>query len=285
MSKSNTSALLKRLELKEFTQPDILTVKYPLFLCHGFGAIGSLVKPSPLHDPCMLMREHGVIAFAPNVVPYASIETRAKNWVRLINKVCEDHGYEKINVVAHSMGGLDMRFALTHLGVSDKVASLTTVATPHHGTFLADLILKTPEIITEKLSDIVDWFGNSVYPREKSEVLSSVEQLCRNYIQEEFNPNTPDLEGFPYFSYSAAVGKGTDYSINPVFMFQNNQIFGKEDINDSFVSVKSAQWGEHISTIPLSHMNQINVQVSKENKPKYRDFWVGVVKMLRDKGF
>lgn len=285
MSKGNTSALLKRLELKEFTQPEIIQVKYPLFLCHGFGAIGSLVKPSPLHDPCMLMREHGVIAFAPNVVPYASIETRAKNWVRLINKICDEHGFEKVNVVAHSMGGLDMRFALTHLDIADKVASLTTVATPHHGTFLADLILKTPEIITEKLSDIVDWFGNSVYPREKSEVLSSVEQLCRNYVQEEFNPNTPNLKHFPYFSYSAAVGKGTDYSINPVFMFQNTQIYGKEDINDSFVSAKSAQWGEHLGTIPLSHMNQINVQVSKENKPKYRDFWIDVVKRLRDKGF
>ena len=285
MAKGNTSALLKRLELKEFTQPDIVQVKYPIFLCHGFGAIGSLVKPSPLHDPCMLMREHGIIAFAPNVVPYASIETRARNWVRLINKVCDDYGFEKLNVIAHSMGGLDMRFALAHLDITDRIASLTTVATPHHGTFLADLILKTPEIITEKLSDIVDWFGNSVYPREKSEVLSSVEQLCRNYIQEEFNPNTHDVKDFPYFSYSAAVGKGTNYSINPVFMFQNTQIFAKENINDSFVSVESAQWGEHIGTIPLSHMNQINVQVSKENRPKYKDFWIGVVKMLRDKGF
>lgn len=284
MDKNKTPALLKRLQLKEFTQPDIIQIKYPIFLCHGFGALGSLMKPSPLHDPCMLMREHGVIAFAPNVVPYASIETRAKNWVRLIKKVCSDHGYEKVNVIAHSMGGLDMRFALTHLGIDKYVASLTTLATPHHGTFLADLILKTPEIITEKLSDVVDWFGNNVYPNEKSEALSSVEQLCRSYVQEQFNPNTPNLEGFPYFSYSAAVGKGTDFSINPVFMFQNTQIFAKENINDSFVSVESAKWGEHLGTVPLSHMHQINVQVSKEFKPIYKNFWVEVMKMLKEKG-
>ncbi len=282
---NSTPALLKKFELKEFTQPEIIQTKYPVFLCHGFGAIGSLVKPSPLHDPCMLMREHGVIAIAPNVVPYASIETRAKNWVRLIEQVCKDHGFEKVNVVAHSMGGLDMRHALTHLGIADKVASLTTVATPHHGTFLADLILKTPDNITEKLSEVVDWFGDNVYPKEKSSVLSSVEQLTRNYIQKVFNPATPDLDDFPYFSYSAAVGKGTDYSINPVFLFQNTQIFGKEDTNDSFVSVKSAHWGEHIGTVPLSHMNQINVQVSKENKPRYYNFWTGVVRMLCRKGF
>ena len=72
MGKSNPPALIKRLQLKEFTQPDIIQTKYPMFLCHGFGALGSLMKPSPLHDPAMLMREHGVIAFAPNVVPKCS---------------------------------------------------------------------------------------------------------------------------------------------------------------------------------------------------------------------
>lgn len=278
-------ALINRFKLEEFPQPEILHTKYPIFLCHGFGAIGSLVKPSPLHDPCMLMREHGVLAFAPNGVPYASIETRAKNWVRLITQVCDKHGYEKVNVIAHSMGGLDIRCALSHMGIAPKIASLTTVATPHHGTYLADLILKTPEIITEKLSDLVDWFGNNVYPREKSEVLSSVEQLCQGYVQEEFNPDTPNLEGFPYFSYSASVGKGTNFPLNPVFLFQNTQIFGKEGVNDSFVSVNSAIWGEHLGTVTLSHTHQINVQVSKEARPRYNDFWIGTVKKLSEMGF
>ncbi|WP_018127864.1 esterase/lipase family protein [Balneola vulgaris] len=282
---TNTPAILKRLKLQEFTQPDIIPLKYPVFLCHGFGAIGSLVKPSPLHDPCMLMREHGVWAFAPNVVPYASIETRAKNWVRLINLVCDKYGLEKVSVVAHSMGGLDMRFALAHLDIAHRVTSLTTVASPHHGTYLADLILKTPEIITEKLSDVVDWFGNSVYPQEKSQVLSSVEQLCRNYIQKSFNPNTPNHPDIPYYSYSAAVGKGTEKSLNPVFLFQNAQIYSKEGVNDSFVSVESAKWGEHMGTLELSHMNQINVQVSKENKPVYNQFWTGILRMLKEQGF
>ena len=54
--------ILKRFQLEVFPQPPILKTKHPIFLCHGFGAIGSLVKPSPLHDPCMLMREHGMTA-------------------------------------------------------------------------------------------------------------------------------------------------------------------------------------------------------------------------------
>jgi triacylglycerol lipase len=276
--------LLKRLQVAEFPQPELYNTRYPVFLCHGFGAIGSLVKPSPLHDPCMLMRSHGVKAFAPNVVPYATIETRAKNWVRLLNTVIEKYNLEKVNLVAHSMGGLDMRYALSKLDIEKKVASLTTVATPHHGTYLADLMLKTPEILTERISEIVDWFGNNVYPREKSDSIGSVEQLTLEYVQEVFNQSTPTPASIPIFSYSAAVGKGTNYSLNPIFKIQNVLIFDHEGSNDAFVSVKSAKWGEHLGTVNISHLNQINVQVGKEAKQKYLDLWLGIVRKLGELG-
>ena len=282
---SDKLTLLNRLKLQEFPQPELLKTKYPLFMCHGFGAIGSLVKPTPLHDPCMMMRERGIVAIAPNVVPYASIDTRAKNWVRLITQFCDEHGFEKVNVVAHSMGGLDMRHALAHLGIEDKVASLTTIASPHRGTFLADLVLKTPEKLAEKITEAADWLGNNVYPFEKSDALQSVEQLSREYILDTFNPGTPDSGNIPVFSYGAAVGKGTNYSLNPIFKFQNAQIFDKEGINDSFVSVESAKWGEYLGTINISHMHQINVQVGKEVRPRYNDFWTGVVKRWGEMGF
>ena len=276
--------ILKRFQLEVFPQPCILKTNYPVFLCHGFGAIGSLVKPSPLHDPCMLMREHGIIAIAPNVVPYASIETRASNWVRLIKEFFDIYQFEKINLVAHSMGGLDMRYAISHLDIAEKVESLTTIATPHHGTFLADLVLKTPEILAGPISDIVDWFGNNVYPSERSNAISSVEQLTLEYMQKKFNPSTPNPDNIPIYSYSAAVGKGTHFSLNPIFKLQGNQIFEVEGENDSFVSVKSAQWGKYLGCINLSHLNQINVQVGREFKMKYYDFWTGVIKKLSEFG-
>lgn len=277
--------LLARFKLEEFPQPPLLKTKHPVFFCHGFGAIGSLVKPSPLHDPCMMMRERGIVSFAPNIVPYAAIETRAKNWERLINQVCDQYEIDKLNVVAHSMGGLDMRFALAHLDIADRIVSLTTVATPHRGTYLADLVLKTPEILTERIGEVADWLGNNVYPKEKSDAVSSVEQLTREYVQQTFNHETPDPDDIPIFSYAAAVGKGTNYSLNPIFKFQNSQIFDQEGINDSFVSVESATWGEFLGTVNISHMHQINVQVSKDARPRYNDFWIGLVKKLGEMGF
>src|SRR5438874_2494875 len=45
----------------------------------------------------------------------------------------------KVNLVAPSMGGLDCRDMISSLGMADKVASLTTVGTPHHGSPVADI--------------------------------------------------------------------------------------------------------------------------------------------------
>ena len=276
--------LLKRFQLQEFPQPELVQLKYPVFLCHGYGAIGSVIKKGPLHHPCMQIRGHGVAAIAPNIVPYATIETRAENWVRLINEFCDNYQCEKVNVVSHSMGGLDMRFALSKLGIANKVESLTTIATPHHGSPLADLILKSPELVTEKLSVMFDWFGDNIYPKIKSDALGSLEQLTADYTTQVFNPKNPDVEGVSYYSYSAAVGKGTKHSVNPVLKFQNNQIFDREGINDTFVSVESAKWAKHIDTIPLSHISQLHLQMNKESQKIYEQFWLDLLRYLSEKG-
>lgn len=284
MALPDKSTLLKRFELREYPQPDLLKLKYPVFLCHGYGAIGSVIKSGPLHDPCMKIRGHGVVAIAPNTVPYARIETRAENWVQLIHKFCEDHDYEKVNVVTHSMGGLDMRCALSKMDVSARVESLTTIATPHHGSSLADLVLKAPELLTEKLSLVFDWFGNNMFPKTKSDALGSLEQLTCSYVKEIFNPEHPDVDNVAYYSYSAAVGKGTDHSINPVLRFQNNQIFEEEGQNDAFVSLDSAKWGTHLETIPLSHVSQMHLQMNKETEKIYDQFWKDVLSQLTKNG-
>jgi len=281
---ANRKKLLKRFELKEFPQPEIIQLSHPVLFCHGYGAIGSLIKPSLLHDACLLTRMRGIIAFAPNVVPYAKISTRAEEWSKIIRHIVKKYNFDKINVIAHSMGGLDMRYALTHLDAAKHVESLTTVSTPHHGTFLAELILKAPENVTEKLGDLFNWFGDMVYPETKSDSLGSVEQLTRDYVREVFNPDTPDVPGIDYYSYSAATGKGTDQPLNPIYKFQNIQIYEEEGINDSFVSVESANWGKHIKTLPISHMEQIKARVTKERLPLYESSWTGILEMLADQG-
>lgn len=272
---------LKKLELTEFPQPEVVRLKYPVLLCHGYGGFSMLISPSPMHKPCMRLREHGIIAFAPNIVPYATIDIRAEQWVEVIHKITYQYQFDRLNVVAHSMAGLDMRYAISHLNIVDKVASLTTIAAPHHGTSLAELILTAPNAIKEKLGDLANWFGENIYPSQKSDAVAAIKQLTREYISEVFNPTTPDSAEIPYFSYSAAVGKGTDEPLNPIYIVQNQLIYQQEGMNDSFVGVESAKWGEHLKTLKISHLEQIEIQVSKERKAMVDDFWYELIMHLK----
>jgi len=280
----DTNKLLKKFELSEFPEPEVIQLKHPILLCHGYGAIASLVKPSPLYDIALLLRSHNVLTYAPNIVPYAKIETRAQSWKRLIEELVESIPGGKVNIVAHSMGGLDIRYALSNLDIARHVASLTTISTPHRGTSLAELTLKTPEAIREKLADFLDWMGDRIYPHTKSDSVGSAAQLTRTYINEVFNPQTPNVDDIPYYSYTSAVGKGTSQPIRVIARYQNRHIFEEEGPNDGMVSVQSATWGEHIKTSNLSHLEQMNMRVKNDREIHFQSFWVEVAKMLEMKG-
>lgn len=284
LERFDTSQWLNKLQLQEFPEPQTVYLNHPVLLCHGYGAIASLVKPSPLYDIAMLLRTHHVTAFAPNIVPYAKIETRAKSWVHLINRLTEQKSVDKINIIAHSMGGLDIRYALAKLDIAPKVVSFTSISTPHLGTSLAELTLKTPEAIRDKLADFLDWMGDRIYPHTKSDSVGSAAQLTRRYITEEFNPNITNVPGVPYYSYSSAVGKGTAHPIKVMGRYQNNYIYDQEGLNDGMVSVESAQWGEHIKTGNLSHLEQMHVRIKSDREKVYQNFWLDVIQMLEAKG-
>ena len=280
----DTDRWLKKFELNEFPEPEVVELEYPVLLCHGYGAIASLVKPSPLYDVALLLRSHNVLTYAPNIVPYAKIETRAQSWVQRIEELTERAPGGKVNIIAHSMGGLDMRYALSQYDIADQVASFTTISTPHRGTSLAELTLKTPEAIRDKLADFLDWMGDRIYPHTKSDSVGSAAQLTREYIVENFNPKITNVPDIPYYSYTSAVGKGTDEPIRVIARYQNKHIFENEGPNDGMVSVESAKWGEHIETSRLSHLEQMNMRIKDDRKPLFQRFWLDVVKMLAKKG-
>ena len=275
----------KDFKLKEFPQPEYIRLKHPAVFFHGYGAIATLVKPTPLHDVCMKLRSHGILSFAPNIVPYAKIEVRAESWKNVLMDLLELLQVDKVNIIAHSMGGIDARYAITHLGIAKHTASLTTVCSPHHGTSLAELAINTPQEIRTRLASFADWMGNQLYPDIKSDSLGSASQLTRDYIMNTFNPQNPNHPDIPYYSYSAAIGKGTDQPVKPLILrYQNQHIFKHEEQNDGFVSVKSAKWGKHIKTVPLSHLEQIHMQIESDREEIWEQFWLDVMRMLSRAG-
>lgn len=264
--------------IKPYPQPDIIQVDLPILMCHGYaGGVSALISHAPLHEPCMLFRSRGAKAFAPNIVPYASIETRSEEWMNRIHALQQQYGFEKFHVIAHSMGGLDMRYAIAKMDAASSVATLTTIASPHQGTTMAELVLKTPGPLRGPMKQFFDWMGAQMYAEAKSDSLAAVEQLTRAYVQEEFNPNVPDHPDVAYYSYSAATGKGTSEPLNPIFGIQNGMIYDQEGPNDGFVSVESAKWGRHHGTMPIGHIEQTMIQVAGGRKKIVDQVWIDVL--------
>ncbi|MCC6646004.1 MAG: hypothetical protein IT374_10590 [Polyangiaceae bacterium] len=111
----------------------------PFVLAHGFGGFRSLgLGPIEQHYfrgvPRALARL-GFEVHVPRVPSVAPIAERAVALVEQISRIDAD----RVHIIAHSMGGLDVRHAVAHLGLGPRVASLVTVAAPHRGTPLADL--------------------------------------------------------------------------------------------------------------------------------------------------
>jgi triacylglycerol lipase len=140
------------------------------------------------------------------------------------------------------MGGLDARYLITHLGMADRVRSLTTVSTPHRG------------------SSIADWFVANF--RQRIPVMLGLEALgfnldgfrdCRLEVCREFNAATPDMEGVKYFSYA---GETTPARLSPMLRRTWNLLTPLEGPNDGLVSVASARWGEFLGTIAADHFAQ-----------------------------
>lgn len=121
--------------------PTALAVREPLpiVLIHGFFGWDEIRIGRRTHVYFKGVRERlvreGIDVRAVRLPPAGTIEERARELARQLAAVPA----RKVHLVAHSMGGIDARFALTCLGVGERAATLITIGSPHKGTPLAEL--------------------------------------------------------------------------------------------------------------------------------------------------
>ena len=259
------TALQRLLGLEPFPQPPLIQIKYPVVLMHGFGLVATLRRNGHLHDHALHLRQRGIAAYAPNVPPYNPVAVRASIWQQRIQHVLEETGAEKVNLIAHSMGGLDARHLISTQGYADKVASLITIATPHRGSSIASFLMEQPDKLREWLSEIANWMGTKIMQEVEADFLKTVAILTPEHVCNEFNPKVPNHPDVTYWSYSASAGKGTNAGISPFLRPLNYILFNREGINDGFVSEESAKWGEYCGSIEADHAQQIGLQLATRN--------------------
>lgn len=214
----------------------------------------------------------GTKVFIAKVPAFGTIEERAVHLEKFIDQKCEElrqseskasiynkktdntknnESFQtankpiKLNLVSHSMGGLDARYLISKLqhksqNSNYKVVSLTTVATPHHGSECADFFMDTIKPLS------------LAYPK-------CIEQLTTSYLKE-FNQQVKDDPHVAYFSYGARMKPKWFNVFTPTWAIIKSRIGGQGSYdNDGLVSVESSKWGEYLGTLDnVDHLDLIN---------------------------
>ena len=201
-----------------------------------------------------MLNDKGYVAYHSKVSWGAGVDTRAEDLKKNLFKILKDEKAEKVNIIAHSMGGLDTRHMLfndRNKGkIHERVASLTTISTPHHGTTFADWGL-------ENLSSIIP------VARELGLDLNAFSDLRTNECKA-FNEN-PDVKEFeascsPTIKFQTYAGKQKFWGVFNALKLPYYIIEKEEGENDGLVSVKSAKWKEEYfkGTIDKTdHLNEL----------------------------
>ncbi|KIX07854.1 uncharacterized protein Z518_02508 [Rhinocladiella mackenziei CBS 650.93] len=206
------------------------------------------------------------IEFITTAVPtMGSIEDRAR---ALASQIATKAPGRDVNIVAHSMGGLDARYVISRLCPPReaspsprrpfRVRSLTTIATPHRGSSAADMIYNFDfKFNTRGSPDGAYALGPRISRTlERLRIdARAFSQLTTTYMTQHFNPSTPDDPNVRYFSYGASA---TPHFLS-VFRLSHDLITPREGANDGLVSVASARWGEYRGTlVGVTHLDLIN---------------------------
>jgi len=182
----------------------------------------------------------------------------------------------RAHIVAHSMGGLDSRWVLAQEGMTEKIASLTTIATPHRGTTLGNeahllfpLILQAVSLLDKVASwhtdivkelagphvDKLEFFHHLLAnivdsPKDKAEAglyaltLKGADEFNRQWADAERKIRSWRDKPVAYFAYGGRVHPGQV----PLLKLSHEllQLAGtaeeKESGNDGAVSVWSAHY-------------------------------------------
>ena len=268
-------------------ESEICKTKYPLLLVHGvffrdyryINYWGRIPRE---------LRRNGARIYYGCHQSAAAVEDSGKELAERIRAIIAETGCEKVNIIAHSKGGLDSRAAIAHQGMGPYVATLTTINTPHRGCIFAEYLLgKVPQAARRKIADTY----NATLRRlgdEDPDFLAAVTDLTASACERR-NAVTPDDPGVVYesvMSYCRRAGHGK-FPLNMTHPIVRH-FDGK---NDGLVSVDSAKWGSRFTLLEPCGKRGIShgdvVDLNRENIPGFdvREFYVELVADLKRRGY
>lgn len=265
----------------------ICQTKYPILMVHGiffrdwqfFNYWGRI--------PEELIR-NGAKVYYGRQQSSLTIADSAKELSEQIKEIIKETGCEKINIIAHSKGGLDSRYAISCLGCAPYVASLTTINTPHRGCEWVDITLKK---IPDKFIVHVARRYNTIFKKlgdASPDFMGGVNDLTAASAMK-FNSKVLDCEEVLYQSTMSQMSKAgsAGFPLNIGYRIIKKE---QHSPNDGLVPIESAKWGHDLGLLKapskrgISHADMIDLNRENIEGFKVRDFYIDLIADLKDKG-
>lgn len=214
------------------------SLKYPVLFVHGMGFRDNKHISYWGRIPSVF-EDKGVSVYYGYQDSNADIQTNGLHIANRIDEIIKETGAEKINIIAHSKGGLDCRYAISSLGKGDKVASLTTISTPHNGSKTVDLLMKLPDFLVKFAGFCTDCVYRILGDKNPSSY-----KVFHTFTTKEakaFNETNVNNENVYYQSYAFVMKN----AFSDIFMCIPNIVVALiEGENDGLLTPESVKWGE-----------------------------------------
>lgn len=272
-----------------------LATRYPLVLVPGMFGFVRLVLYPYWFGIVPALRRGGAQVFPVQVSPLHSSEVRGEQLLAIIEDICRRTGAAKVNLIGHSQGALSARYAAAKR--PDRVASVTSVAGPNHGSELADHLERTApddsprgrilKVILLGLAVLMGWLETG-WRRERLPVdVHASHQSLTTWGVDKFNQAYPqglpevwggegagEVNGVRYYSWSGTLQPGlTDQGRNR-FDGSNRfcRLFARSFVRekgqcDGMVGRFSSHLGQVIGDdYPLDHLDIVNQSLGAVGK-------------------
>ena len=253
--------------------------KYPIILVHGM-----MIRDFRFYRSFRViekyLRDNGVKVYVSNQDAIGTVDNNARQLLCEIQEICKREGCDKVNIIAHSKGGLDSRYMISTLGMEKNVATLTTLSTPHRGSRMCRRILRMPRT----LARFVSFFVNLSYRilGDKKPDLYTLANEITDVAMAEFNENNKNSDSVFYQSFASNAKNEKDFV---AFLPKKISEYLENESTDGVVSYSSSIWGKHAGDMDCNHFRMVGLYGSKKNLKGICDFYLKVIEELSARGF
>lgn len=247
---------------------DPLQTKYPIVLVHGLFGFGKELTFFARYwgEIPHMLRNLGVTVYEARVSPAHHVQKRGEQLYRQLIH----WGHEKYNLIGHSHGGLDARYVLEVY--PDIVSSVTTIATPHHGSKVADFLVN--QIDRHRLSKaflrvggnflghFISTLSGDIYPQDTLAALQglttdALEEFNRKFpkgVDEEYCVANQSLHGEQrLYSWGSVGVQAISFDFVTQFFSLTSKLFPVGEKNDGLVSLCSMKFGKWLGALEGAH--------------------------------